>query len=128
VETLTEKAKASEDEVEYREMIAKAQMYRMFPVETSVLAKMLIKLKKADPETYNEWENLIKAADAQLGASALFGEIGTVRSPEEVEVLEQAMAKSKAENISLKDAMLSMPAYKQQELLTKSRQRAKGGK
>ncbi len=128
VDALSKKASDSEAEVEYREMVAKAQMFRMFPVETTKLAKMLIRLRKADPETYQDWEEMIKAADAQLGASALFGEIGTVRSPEEVEVLEAAMAKSKAENISLKDAMLSMPAYKQQELLNKSRQRARGGK
>lgn len=128
VENLSKKAQASEQEVERREMIAKAQMYRMFPVETTKLADMLIRLRKADPETYKDWEEMIKAADAQLGASALFGEIGTVRTPEEVETLEAAMAKSKAEGISLKDAMLSLPAYKQQELLNKSRSRAKGMK
>lgn len=128
VDNLSKKSQASEEEVERREMIAKASMYRMFPVPATELANMMLRLKKSDPDGFDKWEALIKAADNQLGASALFGEIGSSRTPEEVELLDAAMKKSQDEGISLKDAMLSMPAYKQQELLEKSRQRAKGGR
>jgi ABC-type transporter MlaC component len=71
--------------------------------------------KSVPAEEYEKVEALLKAADAQLGAAGIFGEMGTSRTPEQVE-LEDKVEKAATEK-SYKEALLELDGTDQQRLL-----------
>lgn len=116
----SEVEKAAETEArEKREYLEKAMTYRSLPGTDQVeLADLLYKAHKAFPaDDYAKLEATLKAADNLLGASRIFSEFGTARSPEEVEVTAKAERIAKAQNIPLDQAYLQLSEQEQLKLM-----------
>jgi hypothetical protein len=93
------------EKAERREYLEKAMGMRTLPLATSDLGNLMYNVAKSVPaEEYEKVEALLKAADAQLGAAGIFGEMGTSRTPEQVE-LEDKVEKAATEK-SYKEALL----------------------
>lgn len=96
------------------EAIQKAQTLLRLPVAVTDLADLLVKAEDSlDKEDFAKLDALLGAADRQLYQAGIFGEMGTVRSPEQV-TIEEAVAKAaQAEGSNPEDALLNLPQDKQ---------------
>lgn len=113
------------EKAEQREFIEKAELLRAFPVSPLELGERMHHLSKSlSPEDYQWWEATLKAVDGQIGAAGIFGEFGTSRTPESIEIEDKAAQVAKEQKLSYAEALLSLPAHEQQRLLKESR----GGK
>ncbi len=128
VESLSKEATDQRDQREEREFLEKAMKFRCFPVAYTELGGMLRQLNKAmDKESYEKWEAVLKAADAQLFTAGLFNEMGTAQTAEEVLLEERIEKIAKDKGIPLKDAVLSLTPDEQRRLVVDARAKA-GGK
>lgn len=125
VETLRKAKDEADDTLAKQDLIAKAAMWRMLPQTPEQVGGLLHTIRKSvDKETFEQVEELFKAADAQMGAGAMFAEFGHSITPQPTTVEGEVQQLMKAENISYEDALLKLPPYKQQLILNQSR----GGK
>lgn len=124
MKTELEKAKeiaSNEKEArEKREYLEKAYTLKAFPVSYAELGDFLHKVSKSMPDEYNWLFELLKTADTQLGAAGIFNEMGTTKTPEELEI-EQKVEKAVSEGKSPKEAVLSLSKAEQQQMLDESR-------
>lgn len=105
---------------EKREYLEKAYTLKAFPVSYAELGDFLHKVSKSMPDEYNWLFELLKTADTQLGAAGIFNEMGTTKTPEELEI-EQKVEKAVSEGKSPKEAVLSLSKAEQQQMLDESR-------
>lgn len=122
---LEKKAQEAEAEVqkatesrERREWIEKAdEMSLGLSVNRDELGAFLYEVSKAMPADKVEWlTGVLKAADHGLVEAGLFNEIGTSRTPEQVEPVEKAEKIAKEQNIPLAEALLQLSPEEQKAI------------
>ncbi len=109
-----EKSRKAKEEAEYLE---KADSFKCLSAKKSELAKHLQAIAKSAPDSAEYIEGVLKSADEMLAEGGFFDEKGSMITKEKIEILEKAESLTKKDDVSLKDALLSMPKDEQAKYL-----------
>ena len=111
-----------------QQAIRKAEELRMMPVPSTDLAELLMKAEDGmEKKDFEKLEALLKATDAQLFVSGVYGEIGTSRSPEQV-TIEDKVKKAAQGDISYEEALQGLPEAEKLQLVRSWDEQSRGGK
>lgn len=106
------------ERAERREMVQKALTYKAVPLDKNKLGDLLYRLNKGlDTDTYQEVETLLAAMDKQAWTAGLFKEMGSARTPEQLDLEDKVERIRKEQKISYEDALLSLSPEEQIRLM-----------